>query len=251
MTAVVGAIGYDPFTAPTTGQAYVLTKSAGTWTQATLGTGTATNEYYGYSVSVSGDGMTAVVGAWGYNPGNAVNTGRAYVFPKSVSGWDTGAILGTGIQNAQFGHSVSVSGDGTTAVVGAKSYDGAAAITGQAYVFTKSGGIWNSGAILGTGTAGSAFGISVSVSDDGKTAVVGAFTSDIGSQTSSDQTYVFTKSGSGWGSGTVLGTAPAGATGYGYSVSVSGDGTTAVVGATGYNPGSAAYSGRAYVLTFA
>ena len=110
----IGALSY-------VGQAYVITKSDGTWTQAILGTGTASMQQFGGSVSVSADGMTAVVGAKGES-GTYNNGGQAYVFTKAGGTW-TQAILGTATAADQlYGTSVSVSADGTTAVVGAPSY---------------------------------------------------------------------------------------------------------------------------------
>ena len=73
------------------------------------------------------------------------------------------ASNGTGFD--LFGESVSVSGD--TAVVGARSGDGAAADTGSAYVFVKPGGPWANATetarlTASDGVPGDAFGNSVS-----------------------------------------------------------------------------------------
>ena len=125
----------------------------------------AANDLFGNSVSVSGD--TAVVGAAGKN--------SAYVFVRSGSNWNQQAKLTASDAAAgdDFGISVSVSGD--TAVVGAyykNSHKGAA------YVFVRSGTIWNQQAKLtaSDAAAGDFFGYSVSVSGD--TAVVGAYGKD-------------------------------------------------------------------------
>ena len=120
--------------------------------------------------SLSGDGATAVVGAYG-DPGGT-DIGAAYVFTKVGSTWSQSVLLGTGSVSGYFGASVSVSGDGATALVGAY---GVSVSRGAAYVFTKTGGTWSQRVLLGTGSApNDYFGQAVSISGDGATAVSGA-----------------------------------------------------------------------------
>ncbi len=71
-TAVVGAPGL----AKDAGRAYEFTNTANIWTQAAelKGSDTVADDYFGYSVAVSG--TTAVVGA----DGHANSAGRAYIF---------------------------------------------------------------------------------------------------------------------------------------------------------------------------
>ena len=69
--------------------------------------------------------------------------------------------------------SVSLSADGNTAIVGGLSDNGGA---GAAWVYTRSGGVWTQqgNKLVGTGAIGAAQqGISVSLSSDGNTAIVG------------------------------------------------------------------------------
>ena len=78
----------------------------------TLGTG-ATTGYFGYSVSMSQDGLTAIVGA----PAASSGAGQAYVFTNSGSVWGSPLLLGSGAaQNDRFGNPVALAG--ATAVVG-------------------------------------------------------------------------------------------------------------------------------------
>ena len=74
-TAVVGA----PGSAKDAGRVYVFNNMAAGWKEAAMLTGsdTATGDFFGYSVAISG--TTAVVGA----PGYAKNAGRAYIFTRS------------------------------------------------------------------------------------------------------------------------------------------------------------------------
>ena len=223
-TAIVGAGGNATFT----GAAYVFVRSGTSWTkQATLLAGNgAANDYFGISVSVSGD--TAIVGAF-YT---ASGTGAAYAFARSGTSWTEQAILlaGDGAANDYFGISVSVSGD--TALVGA---EGNTSFTGAAYAFVRSGTSWSEQAKLTTsdGAANDYVGISVSLSGD--TALVGTYNNNSG--------YVFVRAGTAWSEQaklTASDTAPGDQ--FGQSLSVSGD--TLLVGAWG----RATSTGAAYVF---
>jgi hypothetical protein len=85
-----------------------------------------------------------------------------------------------GAAGDHFGVSVTLSGDGNTTLVGAfekNSYHGAA------YVFTNSGGSWSQQQELtaSDGAAYDDFGLSVALSTDGNTALVGAGQKTVGS----------------------------------------------------------------------
>ena len=237
-TAVVGAYGV----LSGKGAAYVFTKKSGVWSRSTTlqDYSGAAYDYFGASVSVSADGATAVVGAWGVS----YKTGAAYVFTKTSGTWSLRTLLGTGgAPSDEFGRSVSVSGDGTTAVVG--SYGGAA------YVFTKTSGTFERYSLSATlqatgGVSSDYFGISVSVSGDGTTAVVVAPPHGDPRLTSyTGAACVFTKTSGTWSLITTLVTNSTAGDDFGWSVSVSGDGTTAVVGANGVSSDR----GAAYVFT--
>ncbi|MCI0536805.1 MAG: choice-of-anchor D domain-containing protein, partial [Verrucomicrobiales bacterium] len=141
-----------------------------------------------------------------------------------------------------FGWSVGLSGD--TAIVGAHGFG-----EGQAYIFTRSGGVWTQQQIL-TGIPGAGwFGFSVALSGD--TAIVGAPYSsiEIGEQTffGYGAAYVFTRSGGVWTQQQKLTDAEVGPAGrFGWSVGLSGD--TAIVGAY-LADRPATDAGSAYVFT--
>ncbi len=136
-TAVIGAYGDDGI-GSTSGSAYVFVGSGTVWTQ--LGKLTASDaaasDYFGWSVSVSGD--TAVIGATGDDGG----TGSAYVFTRSGTVWTQLGKLTASDAAAQdyFDSSVSVSGD--TAVIGANYDDGIGTDSGSAYVFGSAACGW-------------------------------------------------------------------------------------------------------------
>ena len=97
-----------------------------------VGTGASGPARQGFSVAVSADGSTAVVGG----PVDNTVTGAAWVFTRVAGAWtQQGAkLVGTGASGpARQGFSVAVSADGNTAVVGGF-LDNATA--GAAWVFT-------------------------------------------------------------------------------------------------------------------
>jgi len=238
-TAMVGA----PL--KSNGAAYAFTSGASWADQSNLpfDTGNSASENFGLSVALSNDGNTAVVGA-DYATGVSANTGAASVYTSGGGSWSKVATLtaSSGVADDLFGTSVALSGDGTTAMVGAPAvnYD-----TGEAYVFTASGGSWadQSSTPFATGVAsGDKFGYSVALSRGGTTAMVGA---PFGSS-STGEAYVFTTSGGGsWSQAASL-TATGGMANdeFGNSVALSRDGTTAVVGAHA----AVSYRGAAYVF---
>jgi hypothetical protein len=85
-TAILGGFGDNA----NTGAAWVFTRTAGVWTQQgskLVGTGAVGNSEQGYSVSLSADGNTAIVGGPGdQNISSAEEIGAAWVF--RVSGED-------------------------------------------------------------------------------------------------------------------------------------------------------------------
>jgi uncharacterized repeat protein (TIGR01451 family) len=247
-TAVVGAYLDDTLGGMDAGSAYVFVRSGTTWTeqQKLLASDGAADDYFGRSVSVSGD--TAVVGAYQYAYPDPTGAGAAYVFVRAGTTWSEQQKLlaSDGAAGDFFGNSVSVSGD--TAVVGAPGHDAPGGTdSGSAYVFVRSGTTWTEQQkLLGSDDfTDDAFGWSVSVSGD--TAVVGAYLDDTLGGTDAGSAYVFVRSGTTWTEQQKL-LAPDGAAGdnFGRSVSVAGD--TAVVGAAGDDTPGGANAGSAYVF---
>ena len=135
----------------------MYTRSGGVWTQEgnkLVGTGAVGAAKQGYSVSLSADGNTAIVGG-SYDNGAR---GAAWVYTRSGGVWTQqgSKLVGTGgVGTPYHGHSVSLSGDGNTALVGGY-YDDSQ--TGAAWVFTRSGSVWTQegSKLVGTGAAGTA-----------------------------------------------------------------------------------------------
>ena len=161
----------------------------------------------------------------GYNDNSG--QGAAWVFTRSGSTWTQqgNKLVATGSTgSAAQGISVSLSADGNTAIVGGEGDN-------AAWVFTRSGSSWSQqgGKLEGTGSVGDAQqGISVSLSADGNTAIMGGVTDDVGLGAA----WVFTRSGSSWSQqgGKLVGTSSVGAANQGWSIALSADGNTAIVG---------------------
>ncbi|HUB70985.1 MAG TPA: hypothetical protein VL984_11235 [Acidimicrobiales bacterium] len=237
-TALVGA----PNLNSNAGAAYVYTSAAGTWstTPAATFNGTGTEEL-GWSVALSGNGETALVGTYGAAPGG---NGAAFVYSASGGTW-TGdpapAATFNGTGGEELGFSVSLSGNGGMALVGAP----AAGSGGAAYVYSAPGGTWSTTPVATfAGSGNEALGGSVSISSDGETALVGAANAGSGN---AGAAYVYTASGGTWATSPSPVATFTGASGdsLGYSVALSGDGQTALVGARDAN----SEGGAAYVYT--
>ena len=185
-TVVIGAFGDDRTIDGTDianlGAAYVFTKPAGGWANATetaklTAPDAEAADLFGVSVAV--DGEVVLVGAY-LEDENAFGAGAAYVFTKPAGGWadvdddDVAKLTASdGESNDRFGVSVAV--DGSTAVIGANDHTHGTEKSGSAYVFTKSSaGVWIQEFELtaSDGAADDRFGYSVAL--DGDTLFVGA-----------------------------------------------------------------------------
>jgi hypothetical protein len=181
----------------------------------------------GYSVSLSADGNTAIVGGRNDNG----YTGAAWIWTRSGAVWiqQGSKLVGSGgVGSTTQGSSVSVSADGNTAIVGGPNDNG---FNGGAWIWTRSGGVWTQqgSKLVGSGAVGAASqGSSVSVSADGNMAIVGGLDDNGGAGAA----WIWTRSGGVWtqqGS-KLVGSGAVGAAHQGVSVSVSADGSTAIVG---------------------
>jgi hypothetical protein len=240
-TAIVGG----PHATSNAGAAWIFTRSGNVWTEQgskLVGTGGGANAGQGYSVSISADGNTAIVGA----PGTASDTGAAWIFVRSGGVWTQhgSKLVGTGASGAAVqGWSVALSADGATALVGGPDDKGGA---GAAWVYTLSGGVWTQqgSKLVGTGATGPAYqGSAVALSADGNTAILG------GPEDASNAgaAWIFVRSGGVWTQqgAKLVGTGATGVALQGSSVALSADGNTAIMG--GYQDNS--NIGASWVLT--
>jgi hypothetical protein len=265
-TAIVGGPGPNnadrsrsPLVGPA-GAAWVFTRNGSVWTQqggrlvgttADIGGGLWSQ---GMSVALSANGGTAIIGG----PSDNKTTGAAWVFIRSGGVWTQqgNKLVGKGVHGegdpvAALGQgmSVALSADGDTAIVGAWGADAAS-------VFTRSGGVWTQQGdrLVGSGAVGSARqGISVALSADGNTAIVGGWSDN----NKAGATWVFTRKGGIWSQQgkKLVGSGAVGSARQGTSVALAADGNTAIVGAPGDNPSNPSapfgtgVTGAAWVFT--
>jgi PKD repeat protein len=249
LTALIGA----PYDYGSTGAAWVFTRSGSAWTQ--QGEKLAANDesgleesLLGWSVALSGDGDTALIGGWGDNH----FTGAAWVFTRSGTTWTQQGekLTGSGGKRPWFGYRVALSADGNTALIGGPGDLSSGSQTGAAWVFTRSGSTWTQQGekltpVLEAATA-SEFGYGVALSGDGDTALIGGPLS--GEAIGAGAAWVFTRSGSTWTQQGVrlMGMSSSNTTKlFGVNVALSGDGETALIGGPFTSPSDA---GAAWVF---
>jgi hypothetical protein len=185
------------------------------------------------SIALSADGDTAVVG----NPLAEGHRGTALVFTRSGSAWSRQAVLTPTTETASgnFGRSVALSGDGSTAVVGGPTETHG----GAAWLFSRSGSSWAETGKLSEPTrhAADRFGRSVAISPGGGTVLIGA----PGAEHGTGAAWLFSTATSP--SEPPVGLTGAGESGkgqFGLGVALSGDGSTALVAARADEAGDGA-----------
>ena len=233
-TAIVGMANED-----SAGAAYIFTWSGTSWTQQQKiqASDKQVGDFFGISISISENGNTAIVGAPGEATGGTTNAGTAYIFTWSGTSWTQQQKIQASDKQVGdfFGISISISENGNTAIVGTANEDSA----GAAYIFTRSGTTWTQQQKIQASDkqGGDFFGISVSISEDGNTAIVGAANED-----SAGAAYIFTRSGTTWTQQQkIQASDKQGGDFFGISVSISEDGNTAIVGAANEDSVSATY----------
>lgn len=200
---VVGA-HQDDDNGTNSGSAYIFEKPVSGWVNGSenakiTSSDGAAADYFGYSVSISGN--TVVVGAY-QNDQTYTDAGSVYLYEKPVSGWvsatQTAKLYAADANSYKyFGASVAISGD--QIIVGATN-DYVSGFTGSAYIFEKPVSGWVNGTqtskiTASDGADGDKFGISVAISGD--ITLAGAYWSDsLG--TSAGSAYIYEKPVSGW-----------------------------------------------------
>lgn len=238
-TAIIGG----PLDNSGAGAAWIFTRSGDAWTQEgskLVGISLTGTSGRGYSVAISGDGNTVLIGA-----PSGVDGGSAFLFTRDGGGWtQQSQFIGFGGVSQpgsplRFGASVALSYDGTTAMVGGP---GDSTEVGAAWVFVPAlNGEWAMQGPKLTGTTennGGRQGTSVSLSADGNTAVIGGPLDH-----PEGAVWVFTRSQLGaWsqqsklvGSGAML---QYGSPQHGKAVAISADATTIVEGGFGQTTGA-------------
>jgi len=223
-TAIIGGLLDDGGK----GAAWVFTRNKGVWTQQgqkLVGSETDQYSHFGFSVAISSDGNTAVIGS------PRSDWGCAYIFTRSNGVWtQQGSKLegSNSSQRSAFGYAVAISADGNTVVIGAPSDE-------AVWVFTRSNGVWTQQGAKLTGSGGVGYtagqGCSVSVSADGNTLVEGGSKDAYSQGAGQGAMWVFTRKNGVWSQqGPKLISHDAVYASQGTSVAISGDGNTFVEG---------------------
>ena len=211
--------------------------------------GEAAGDRFGYSVSMSSDGTRVAIGAPGEDFGGGATAGhvRVYDWNSATPAWEqVGQDIDGEAAGDQFGHSVSMSSDGTRVAIGAPCNDGTGNDAGHVRVYD-----WNSatpaweqvGQDIDGEVAYDQFGYSVSMSSDGtRVAIGGPYNDGVGgvSLEACGHVRIFEDVSGTW---TQMGQDIDGELTYdasGQSVSMSSDGTRVAIGARFNNSDSAA-----------
>jgi hypothetical protein len=224
------------------GAAWVFVRTGSTWIEDTKLTNPSEEdkEKFGFSVALSADGNTAVIGG----PGYSNNKGAAWTFKHLGTSWvERDQLTVSAVQDeGRFGAGVALSADATTILVGAPKH--ASLLGGAAWAFVRLGPPVNADysqqgpeLIVEFGPVEGTFGESLALSSDGDTAVIGSPGTNLGQ----GKAYVYTRSEGAWSlSQTLEGEGEEGEEGgygglgefrFGESVALSADGSIALVGA--------------------
>ncbi|NWJ98775.1 MAG: Ig-like domain repeat protein [Chloroflexi bacterium] len=181
-TALIGAYnktitGTNGISKTNQGAAYIFVRTNGSWSQqgsALTSSDGAANDNFGSAVALSGDGNTALIGAYHKN----FIQGAAYIYVRTLNGswsqqWSTWSTLRSG--RASFGFAVALSSDGNTALIGSPEGGG---YPQYAYIYVRAlNGTWSQQGVLDTTSVSwkmnlDFFGSAVALSGDGNTALI-------------------------------------------------------------------------------
>ena len=228
-------------------------------------TSSAAGDVFGWSVALSSEGTRVLVGAQNNDIAGS-DAGAAYLFDKPAGGWSgtTSALAATatftgGAATDQFGRSVSLSSDGTRALIGAHYNDTVWSNAGAVYLFNVPAGSGPrtisasaANATFTGGANGDEFGNSVAISPDGTRALIGAQYNDTAGS-NAGAAYLFDVPAGSGPQIIPVSAATARFTGgnesdeFGNSVALSVDGTRVLVGAH-YNNTAGNKAGDAYIF---
>lgn len=243
-TIVVGSPLKTVGTSSLQGQVYVFTRTGTTWAESQILTASdaAANDFFGFSVGVSGD--TLVIGA---SQKNAVQ-GQVYVFTRTNNVWSEQQIItaADGKSGDNLGSRVAISGDTLVAAAPGATV-GENAVQGKVYVFTRVGTTWTEQQQIAAsdGQPNEGFGSALAIS--GNNLVVGHYQKVVGTNAQQGQAYLFSRTGTTWTEQQIL-TPVDGAAGeyFGYAVAI--DGSTALVSSVLKKVGEVERQGLAYVI---
>jgi FG-GAP repeat len=173
-TVAVGAPGINA-QGEDSGYVRIFDWSGSQWTQVGADVnGEAAQDFFGWSVSLSGDGSRVAIGGK-FNDGIGVDSGHVRVYDWAESQWTRmGSDLDGEAVGDKFGESVTLSYDGDRLAVGASSNGGNGDNAGHVRIFDWTGNQWLQRCADFDGeAAGDMYGESVSLSADGSRLAIG------------------------------------------------------------------------------
>jgi hypothetical protein len=211
--------------------------------------GEAEDDLSGWSVSLSGDGLTVAIGAPD-NEGNGLSTGHVRVYKFLSEEWtQLGSDIDGETTTSASGWALSLSSDGLTIAIGAINNSDIAVFSGEVKVYKFLSEEWTQqGADINGEAEGDNSGNAISLSADGLILAIGAYKNDGNGQNAGHvRVYQFslgewTQQGediNGEAAGDQSGT----------SVSLSANGLTLAIGAH-QNTGNGMFSGHVRVFQF-
>jgi len=237
-TAIVG--GFDSVG----NAAWIYTRNGNVWSNGNklVGSGQTkgsyyTDTYFGYSVAISADGNTAIIGA----PGDSSYFGAVWIYVRTGNNWlqQGHKLVGTGASSGfvSQGNSVAISADGNTVVFcGPSDSNG----IGAFWTFVRMDSLWvQQGNKISGSTSGVGFGLCISLTADGNTVIVGAPTNYDALNNSIGFSLVYNKNNGVWAqriNGLLQGSDYVESYNdikQGTAVGISADGTTAIEGGIG------------------
>lgn len=250
------------------GSAYIFGKSNGAWVSTPLAAlsdlGPVTDDFFGHSLSISGDGSTILVGTQ-----QLFGTGRAFVYTMANGTWNSTPFQTltdpSAINGDWFGDSVALSKNGAIALIGADHANNSA---GVAYLFAIQGAGSSQTPIAEFTdpdmTAGDKFGSQIALSSDGSTTLIGASQATVDNSPASGKAYIFVQLNGQWITSPATTLIDPGASSsnaalnlydeFGSSLALSSNGTVALIGApqtpglSSSNAPSGGGTGQAYVF---
>ncbi len=222
------------------GAAWVFTRSGSTWTQQgpKLFPAEESREgRFGTDAALSADGSTALISAPWSSPCGGVYEGQAWIFRREGTTWqeDKELVPKPRECSEKLGSSVALSGDGSTALLGAEGDN-------SAWVFARSGASWSQqgprlllepGAESKFGTSEGQFGARVALAGNGSTALVSGLPQDhcgkymYESCGNPGAVWTFARTGTAW---VKQGARLTGVGAFGSGLALSGEGNTALIG---------------------
>jgi hypothetical protein len=218
------------------GAVYIYVRAGGTWTQQARLTPPYFFDfefYFGTALALSADGSTVLVGRPGDDCVRQPCRGAVFAYERQAGTWNLADTLRASSPSVQsFGADVSLSPDGSTALIGAPSTNCAAGnYCGEAYVFTHGAVDWSEQAKLTApdATPGAFFGSSVGLAADGLTALIGSPRAELSPGTGPGSVYAFARSGGAWIETQKI-TGGVSGEGFGHSLELAPDGQSALIG---------------------